>query len=302
MFTSSRALAALAVLLVATACTTQLTDRPSQDGPLPDTAYPAMTSGTIYLLVGKPASGNVWRVDLPSRASAQLTHNRAGFGISWLSASAAGLVLADAASGIDDVSVYRDHRSTDLAGHGVTPVISPTGSVAYVPVPDTGASWSVVERPASGGSAQIRYQQGSPDLGALAFGPDNQLAVISGPSSAGADVLVFTGNTTQPRTIDPGISTIGFLVWGAKAPGIAVGDLAGYGELIDPGSNVITPLPGHWTPECWSPDGSRLVVSQGDRLGIWQLAASERVDDLGVMSGAAPLTGCSWLTGPAAGA
>src|ERR1019366_7368541 len=93
--------------------------------PSPTAIFEKLKSGTLYLILGDPGSGVVWRVDLASGRSDQLTHPEPQYGASTLSASPAGLVLADASSGIDVVSVYRAGKSIDLAGHGGTPAISP---------------------------------------------------------------------------------------------------------------------------------------------------------------------------------
>lgn len=280
------------------------------DGPIPDSAYSAMGNGTVYLLIGDPGSGNVWQVDLHNHRNVQLTHNRNAFGVSWLSASTAGLTLADASSGVDMVSVYRNNQARNLAGYGGAPAISATGAVAYIEVPDVvnqavPQPWRIGVIPIAGGTSRVLYQQDSPDLGALAYGPDGQLAAISAPGPRNGqgstpEVLVLSPDGTVKARVSPNIGEVGFLAWNDKAPGIAIGGLSGHSELINPTSGTQTALPNNWTPQCWSPDGTSLIVTQQDHIGIWRTAAPTRVDDLGPMPTKLPLTGCSWLTTPAA--
>jgi hypothetical protein len=302
--------AAVAVLAMTSSCSS-VGRQARPDGPLPDSAYSSMGTGTVYLLVGKPGSGNVWQIDLKTRHSQQITHNPSEYGVSWISASVAGLALADARSGIDNISIYRDHQSRDLAGHGGTPAISATGLVAYVEVPNVVShngpqSWRIgTTASAGGGQTRVLYQQDQPDLGVLAYGPNGDLAVISGPGphagqATTPQVVVLGSDGTVKNRIDPKMGDIGFLAWNDKAKRIAVGSLSGHEELIDPTSGAETALPTNWTPQCWGPDGQDLLVTQQDRLGIWRASNPGQIINLGTLSGNEPLTGCSWLATPAA--
>jgi hypothetical protein len=213
-------------------------------GPLPGSAYSVMSSGTAYLLIGKPGSGNVWQVDLKTHHSQQLTNNPSEYGISWISASSAGLAAADASTGVDNISIYRSRRLYNLAGYGGSPAISMAGSVAYIEVPDVVShsgpqTWRIGVTSSSGGSTRVLYQQDQPDLGALAYGPNDDLAVISAPGPhagqpATTEVLVLSANGNIKKRVRPLIGDIGFLAWNDKAPGIAVGGLSGDEELINP--------------------------------------------------------------------
>jgi hypothetical protein len=282
--------------------------RPAEpDAPVPAGLASALRGETAYLLIGPPGSANVWRVDAAHPKGEQLTDNKGAFGVSWISASPAGLVLADARSSIDVVSVYRDHASQPLpAGHGGTPSVNADGQIAFVQVPDvvnrTGPQTFRISVTSTGGEPpQVRYQQAT-DMGALAWGPGNQLAVISAPGprkgQGRPEVLVINGSGTVMTRLRPSIGEIGFLSWNAAAPGIAVGGMTDRSEIVTTDGRE-TPLPRGWRPLCWSPDGSKLLVGRDTEAGVWRPGASDRVDSLGKTGGSGPLLGCAWLTRPA---
>lgn len=292
-----------------------------------------MRDGSLYLLVGPPGSGNVWRLDLAAKSARQLTHNNNQDGVSWIAASPAGLVLADAATGVDVVSVYKGNKSQPLAGHGGTPAISPSGQVAFIEVPDvvgnTGPQqWRIAVVTAPGQTPETYYEQPGPDMGALAWGPQNQLAVISAPgpradpttsaepnvansaspagspaaASAAPAVLILDAHGKIESRITPSFAAIGFLAWSPAAPALAVGGITGQSELVDVSNGHTTALPAGWTPECWSPDGQSLVVTRGNDLGVVRIASPHSVHTVETMTPDAPVTGCSWLSVPAASA
>ncbi len=78
--------------------------------PLPLKTLHRLPAGVFYLLAGRPNaySANIWELT-SSGQEVQLTHNRVGFGISWLSASRAGVVMADASNGVDELARLTAH-------------------------------------------------------------------------------------------------------------------------------------------------------------------------------------------------
>lgn len=309
------------VLLSLTACGTPTPSPSSSTAPTlsgtttPTALFEKLKSGTLYVILGDPGSGAVWRVDLASGRSDQLTHPEPQYGASSLSASRAGLVLADASSGIDVVSVYRAGKSIDLAGHGGPPVISPDGTVAYVQIPDfvngTGPqSWRIAVMPVAGGQAHTLYEQSGPDLQAvdlssLAWGPGGRLAAVSagGPRNGlgTPEVLILNGNGQVETRVRPMVGEVGQVVWNPNAPGVAVAGWSGKNELIGVNGQE-TALLSDWTPMCWSPSGADLLVTHGLSVGVWHATTPGQVEELGSMPSTMMVGDCSWTDAPAAGA
>ncbi|HEV2376483.1 MAG TPA: hypothetical protein VGS19_30460 [Streptosporangiaceae bacterium] len=276
----------------------------------------AMGDTTMYLLAGPEASANVYMLNHANPQGLRLTSNPSGFGISWISASPAGLLLGDARTSIDVTSIYRDHRSQPLpAGQTGAGAISPTGTIAYAAIPGnasgTGAStWRIELTTANGASSRVVYRQPAPDLGLMAWGSGNQLAVISSACHGRSQVLILDSSGRVRARLNPSLATTTFclLAWNTRAPGLAIGyhpglDITGTGvasELITLSGHQ-TLMPYGWLPMCWSPDGTSLLVARGLTIGLWHLNDPAQVRVLGSTGRAGPLSGCAWLTKPAVG-
>jgi hypothetical protein len=307
--------AALAGVLVLTlASCTGGRDPARLDSPIPPGLASALQGGTAYLLIGQPASANVWQADHAHPSGERLTANPPGLGISWLSASAAGLALADARTSVDVVSSYRDHRVQPLpAGHGAAPEISPTGTIAYIGIPGSASghgpdTWRVELTSAYGGPSRILYQQPAPDLAPMAWGPDGQLAVVSSPCQGTSEILILDPGGQVRDRLRAHLASFCFLAWNARAPGLAIGSNPGlaltgtgaHAEMLAT-SGKQTMIPPGWLPMCWSPDGTTLLVAHGSAIGLWHPRAPSRISPLGSTGHYGPLNGCSWLAVPAAG-
>lgn len=338
MLARSSTIAALAVFATAAvACQTGVTDTEATPSPsssivgaLPvetlSALFDNLRGGVLYGLIGPIGSGNVWMLDLDKRVATQLTHNPEQYGISNFDASPAGLVLGDAASGIDMVTVYRDSRAEDIVPGGLNagdPAISSTGDVAFVGIPDddphTNDSWQILTMPVDGGVPELLYEQRGPDLsvldlGGLAWGSDGRLAVVSAPGErfgkGTPELLVIdeSGNV-ELRVRAASVREFNFVAWNQRAPGIAIGNVAGDAALVGLDGNE-SPLVQGWAPQCWAPDGSALLVTQQEyfglalvgqvKVGIWRPQHADRVDQIVEMPLYSALWGCSWLDTAAA--
>ena len=272
--------------------------------------------GSIYLVLGDPGSGAIWRVDIGQKRAQQLTHPQPQYGVSWLDASPAGLVASDASSGVDVTAVYRDGRMVPVAGHGYTPAISPEGDVAYVFIPDivggTGPQeWRIMLIPQAGGPERVLYSQSAPDLNTvdmvdLQWGPSNRLAVISAPgdrngSGGTPKVLVLGADGKVEQSIQPAFGDIASIAWGGNAPGIAVAGMTQSVLVALDGRQVA--IPRTWWPMCWSPKGDALLMRRdGLHLGLWRPANPSEVEALPPLPPEMNMGGCSWLEAPATGA
>src|SRR5579859_7379916 len=118
-----------------------------QNGPGPPVPAPTLRrlpAGIFYVLAGRPNiySANIWEITR-SGQQVQLTHNRVGYGVSWFSASRAGVVMADASNGADELARLTAHGAQWLpAGHtrqpeigGQTPQIADDGEITYIVPP-----------------------------------------------------------------------------------------------------------------------------------------------------------------------
>jgi hypothetical protein len=254
-----------------------------------------LTGQTLYLLVGPAAfSANVWRVPLAGGSPSQITHNREQFGVSWLSASPAGVVVADARTGIDNLGVLKANTVSLLPdGHVGGPAISDTGQIAYVRPPEvvnpTGPAFFTLEvKPSLDRQSAVLYEQRAPALGNPVWIANGAIAVSSGepapagrPASSG-DVLILDGNgRVLARWTLRGIAAPFALVGRQSARSIAAVGFDNTALLLDPATGAQSPLPGHWRPLCWSPDG----------MTLWSFAL------LGVVKGECETWVCAFRSG-----
>lgn len=298
----SRAALGVVLTLAVGSCTGGGEVNSKRDALLPSSAYRMLASGQLYLLLGQPSSGNVWRVDISDRRDRRVTGNPQGYGVSWISGSSAGVVLADARSGVDELAELDGDRVVARPeGHTVTPAINDAGKVAFIQIPDVvnrvgEQTYRVAIAAADGKPARTIYGQSLP-LAALAWGPYDELAVISAPGGAQpgitSELLVLSGDGEVRRRLHPGIGPISAPVWSRTAPAIAVNGYGGRSEIITPDGRE-RELPIGWTAGCWNPDGRHLLLLNGDRLALWSPARPDTVTTLGNLS-TGPATGCAWV-------
>lgn len=279
------------------------TAAPSTAAPLTSADIRQLGEGALYVVAGpNPMSGNVWWLDPSSGAATQLTHNQPTFGISSVSASEAGLVVSDARSGIDELGIVEEDGVRLLVdGHVVTPAIDDHGRIATVRPPEIvkpdGDRFFHLELKENADTAgRTVYRQQTPDMGGAAWGPGGRLAVGSSgfPKPSRAEVLIFDSRGRLEKRLGAGLQQLGAPVWGERAPGIAVRDEK-KAVIVDLAGRR-TPLPTGWAPICWSPNGSSLLLTQGNQIALW--AGGQLGRPIKTQSGTG-IFECSWIASPA---
>jgi hypothetical protein len=313
----TRVLAGLLVLLMAGSAGCSGSRSAHQGGPgvpVPAATVHRLPAGVFYLLAGAPNiySANVWEIT-PSGHQIQLTHNRAGFGVSWFSASRAGIVMADASGGADELARLTARGPQWLpAGHagqpqigGSAPQITGNGEITYVvppanhgPAHNDNAIWVT---PSFAAPGHIIYKQRS-DLGGEAFGPRGQIAVLNRPGDPpypGKHAHLLVISPAGPvRTVPTPFWSLATVIWQPDAAAMAVSSVTNRTELIYPGRRTRL-LPRGWQPLTWNPAGNRLLVQHGLLLGLWSAAAPRAIIVLGQTSRHFTVLNVDWLTGRA---
>jgi hypothetical protein len=309
--------AAVAIGLLAAACSShgQSTDM-SEPRLLPPAAYRALGDGTLYLLLGEPISANLWQANVALSRARQITFNAPGYGVSNFTASPAGIVLGDAASGVDVPELLRGRRLEQIGdGVGDPPVIAADGQIA-MEYPSDGAKTGpgslnrLVVGVGPNGPFRTIYSSRNRDPIPAAWGPDGMLAAVLSPLRGVSRVLIFNNRRQLKFTFGMRLGYYFSLQWGQAAYGIALTGSSGGGQVIlNARGRTLARLPPGWFAQCWNPSGTALlmslgsVVAQGSRssqLGLWRPSQPDRVQPLGAIA-VGPLVECSWLSRPARG-
>lgn len=283
---------------------------PSAGLPLSRAVAERLPAGVFYLLAGTdPASYNLWQVS-NAGTEVQLTHNNPGLGISDFGASPAGIVMADAASGYDELARLTSRGAIFLKnGDGSGPVINSAGEICYeMPTYDKSGNTTgfdlVIKKSFTAPGRVVRHQKDA--ITGNVWGPDQSVAVLSGshyPGTAGPIPRVFTmdksGKITQIHaSIQKNLSS---LVWNEQGGGIGVGAWNNKGEVIYSGSRRYT-LPVGWTPATWNPDGTQLLVwgpGPGRKIGLWSPAKPNSIKVIGLLAKKFAIGDFAWLAKPA---
>jgi hypothetical protein len=310
------ALAACAALAGLAACSPGARPHPADRdaGVLPAGAAAALGRGTLYLLLGSdPISANLWRVDLPGGRTRQLTFNRPQYGVSNFDASPAGLVLGDASSGVDVAEVMRGGKPRLLKGGGGgvgdSPQINDAGQITDFAGAEQGVTrgpWShdrllLWASPAAAGYRTI-YQTRPGNLASIGWNPaGTEVLAVNGPDNSAYTRLFTVSTSGQVRALVTLPGNVG-TAWGRYGLAVSYGAPGNPAEVLGPTGHVLARMPAGWSPGCWNPSGSKLlVISRSQRrVGIWRPAEPGRVQDLGALPGQA-IYQCSWTGRPAAG-
>jgi hypothetical protein len=112
--------------------------------------------------------------------------------------------------------------------------------------------------------------------------------------------VVIISPAGHVRRLATGYANIGNLVWGARAPAIAVQGTNLRVELLFPSGRRL-PLPEGWYPYTWSPSGRTLLLvgQAGSTLGMWSLRAPSRIHIIGKITPHVGIGQVSWLAKPA---
>lgn len=270
-------------------------------GPIPVATISHLRPGVYYLLAGTSLSDtNLWQIG-PDGRETQLTHNPQGFGISAFAASRAGIILADARYGVDDLARWTRHGPSWLRPrhtrkgfiHGSVPDINNHGRITYETLP-LGVSkgnqeFTIWARRSFGGGQQAVYKRRT-DPGNPVFGPRDQIAIVG----VGRTRVVIVPRRGTVRNLRTRFSLGYPPVWGEQAPALALNFKAHAAELFFPGGRR-EQLPGGWHPLAWSPAGGELLMQSGTSLGIWSVTAPRQVAAIGKISRGFQIVQASWL-------
>ena len=278
--------------------------------PLPAGTAGKLPAGTYYLLAGRSLrSLNVWEVG-PGRALTQLTHNPSGHGIDAFAASAAGMVLADAAEGTDRLARWTRHGLSWLRHsvggaiiRGSSPDIRGNGTIGYV------------TPPSGSGTHQTRTSRSGPS-------PRSPAGPRSSTGSAGRWTARCSGRTARsPSRAGPGRRAAAAerahlrrrpghdadhrgvrdsLPAGLGSPraALAVAFPAHRAELLF-GDGRRQPLPRGWQPLAWNQAGTQLLMQSSTGLGIWSATSPGQVRTVGIITPGMQILQAVWLAGPA---
>ena len=280
----------------------------SASTPLPASTARQLPDGAFYLLAGRDlGSLNVWEVT-PDGRERRLTRGRPGCGIDGFAASRAGIILAEAAGGVDNLARLTSHGPAWLRPHGdggallrgSSPDIRGNGTIGYVTPPgksDHGAraEFAIWIRHSFTEQAGILLRQRRA-LDGPVFGPDGRVAVEGwvGPTGKRRPGIIIYG-AGPVRRLSIGVSAIPSLVaWGEHAPALALAFPAHSAELLFPGGHR-QPLPAGWQPLAWNPAGTQLLMQSQTALGIWSRSAPGQVTPIGRISPGAQILEAAWL-------
>lgn len=327
----------LVVCLLVAACTGSDPAPVGHDETSEETSGPRLPSlsvhgageGTIWLLAGpEPISANVFRIAAGTGQVRQVTSNPKGHGISWLSASKAGVVVADARTGTDRVGMLSQtgqvtpiHTGDPDTTRAFTPALAPDGTVAFaravyplesgvpmVPGSSSGSVapspgrvapvWELVVAPPGSGPVTVVHH-GDTDVAAPAWGPGMALAFVESPGThdpgVRPQVLIQRDRSAPVVRFDVALDKVGSLAWGPhEAVPLAVTDGERATVLLDLETRTQRRLPAGWVGLCWSPHGRQLLVARGADLGLVAADKPTQVVEVGRLDVGSAF-GCGWV-------
>ena len=277
--------------------------------PLPAGTVRQLPDGAFYLLAGRDlGSLNVWEAT-PDGRERLLTRGRPGCGIDAFAASRAGIILAEAAGGVDNLARLTSHGPAWLRQHGdggamlrgSSPDIRGDGTIGYVTPPGRSGSagaradFAIYIRHSFTGPAGMLLRQRRA-LDGPVFGPGGRVAVEGwvGQQGQRRPGMIIYGRGPV-RRLSIGVSAIPSLVaWGEHAPALALAFPANDAELLFPGGQRQA-LPVGWQPLAWNPGGSELLMQSATALGIWFRSAPGQVTRIGGITSGAQILQAAWL-------
>ncbi|MFI5064453.1 MAG: hypothetical protein ACHP9Z_10810 [Streptosporangiales bacterium] len=277
--------------------------------PLPVSTVRQLPDGAFYLLAGRDlGSLNVWEIT-PDGRERLLTRCHRGSGIDGFAASRAGIVLAEASGGADNLARLTSHgpawlrpdgdggallrgSSPDIRGNGTIGYVTPPGNAGRHGAPADFAIW--IRRSFTGPAGMLLRQRRA--LDGPVFGPDDGVAVegwVGQPGKRQPGIIIYGHG--RVRRLSIGVPAIPSLVaWGEHAPALALAFPANDAELLFPDGQR-QPLPAGWQPLAWNPGGSELLMQSATALGIWSRSAPGQVTRIGRISPGAQILQAAWL-------
>ncbi|QSB14522.1 hypothetical protein JQS43_24080 [Natronosporangium hydrolyticum] len=272
--------------------------------------YPRYEGTDLYLLAGPDVRTlDVYLVGF-DREVERLTRSVPDLGVSFMSASGSLVVMADAATGRDELTVLDGTARRPLPGEppgsrGFSPTLSPDGLLVYArlrPAGDTAddaTPFELVTRDGVDGDPTVQLRSEGPVAGV--WGPDGTIVVRSHPGradpEAAVEVMLLDPETGETTLLEPELDQAATLVSHPAARQVVIGDPAG-GEagLLDVRTGEWTPLPSGWTGLCFDPYGERLLVGRGGDLALLDPAEPDGPTLIGETHGGS-VGRCSWVAG-----
>jgi hypothetical protein len=261
---------AVAGVLVASVCSAS---SPAIAGPSVTTPG-GKTTGVVYLMSGaNSATLNVSSWELATGKISPVTKFRPIFGsdASYFGASAAGIVMEEASTGVDR-SVRLSHGRlvpfpTSPLVRYMAPSIRADGELAFLRLvyakitDDSPAAFQLVVRHGWNGKDRVVFSSREGDFSPGAFGPHDQLA-FTVSTKTGSIVHVVNLATFKQSTRHIAARSTG-VVWGPHASRIAIYVDSRHSLLESPSTGRVTAVAVGWTPLAFSPDGHTLLVARG---------------------------------------
>ena len=273
--------------------------------PLPRAIAKRLPAGIFYLLAGtNPASYNLWEV-VNTGNEIELTHNSEGYGISAFGASPAGIVMADAANGYDQLARLTANGVSFLKdGSGSTPAINSAGQICYSLSPDGNKQpyFELVLKDSLSATGRVIYRQKA-DIVSNVWGPGNAIAMVVGghyPGTTGPTPRLVIQKAGTSRTVATGLGKdLSDVIWGTKAAGLALGTWSGTGRVIYGHGKQYT-LPHGWNPAAWNASGTLLLVwGPSKKIGLWSPLRPQAIQVIGTISKGVTIGQSAWLNRPA---
>jgi hypothetical protein len=274
--------------------------------PIPVAVAKRLPAGVFYFQAGvNYNSFNIWQMSNAGK-EVRLTDNGRNFGISAFGASPAGIVMADAAKGSDELARLTAKGAGYLKeGAGSGPYINAEGEIAYQISTYDGSGnvtgLDLMIKKSFTAPARLFYRKKAV-LMDTAWGPGDSIAVMTQshyPGSPGPDPKVIIINRSKKiTTVQNDLKEdIGALVWNEHGGGLV--PWANKGEVIYSAKRRYM-LPSGWLPATWNPAGTRLLVQKGGReLGLWSPSQPHVVTAIGSIPKSTVIGQIYWLAKPA---
>lgn len=264
----------------------------------------------IYFLAGPDLrSHDIYRLDTQTGDTERLTRSAPDLGVSFMSATADQIVMADASTGQDRLMVLDrgGHRSPlPHAGvRGFSPTVSPAGQLVYSQLHAGGAG---AEEPVEF-VLTVRDWIDGPDRSVMrhpgpltgAWGPGGTIVVVISPTRADPqrppEVVLLDPDTGEVEQLRPELTRPATLVTHPDSPYVVIGDpTAGSSGVLDTSTGGWEQLPPGWIALCFDPGGGSLLLARGGELAVAAASEPSAIRPIGTVRGG-EVARCSWVGG-----